>query len=157
MRLRTRPITAAISIAAAAIVAVPTGADAAPSSSTTFVVNTQFWDAPSQVVSATGPLAGCTTAQELAGSQTIQTGRNSLLFVGTKRLDCGDGTVTIAYEATINTASGRKTFGTWSVVDSTLDGVAYGGGRLTGDAARCTTEVGSDGCILDTFTGQVGA
>jgi hypothetical protein len=33
----------------------------------------------------------------------------------------------------------------------------HGGGRLVGDAARCELLPGSEGCILDTFTGHVGA
>jgi hypothetical protein len=42
------------------------------------------------------------------------------------------------------------------VTDSTLTGVSFGGGRLTGDSARCEILAGSEGCILDTFTGVVG-
>lgn len=63
--------------------------------------------------------------------------------------------VLISYEATSNVASGRRTSGTWQVIDSTLDGVESGGGQVKGDAARCTVGPGSDGCILDTFRGSV--
>ncbi|TWG97105.1 hypothetical protein L615_003900000280 [Nocardioides sp. J9] len=153
--MRHISLAVALTAAAATAATVPLPAGAAPDTEV-FVVSTQFWDGPSPVVAATGPFAGCTSVQELDGAQAIQTGPNSVLFVGTKELDCADGTVTIAYEATINTRSGRKTFGTWSVVDSTLDGVAFGGGRLTGDAARCELLPGAEGCILDTFTGSVG-
>jgi hypothetical protein len=69
---------------------------------------------------------------------------------------CAGGTVTIDYEAAVNLASGRKTFGTWTVIDSTLAGVSFGHGRLTGDSARCEILPGSEGCILDKFTGTVG-
>ncbi len=151
------PIRAlAVLLAATAAIAVPGAAEAAPGTRTSFVVNTQFWDQPSPIVSATGPLAACTTVQEEEGSQVIQTGPSTVLFVGTKTLDCAGGTVTIDYQATLNFAANRKTFGTWSVVDSTLAGVSFGGGRLTGDSARCVVLAGSEGCILDTFTGSVG-
>ena len=151
------PARSAAAVAAVAVVAVPGAAQAAQDSATSFVVNTQFRSGPSPILSATGPLATCTTATENEGSQAIPTGPRTVLFVGTKTLDCADGTVTIAYQATINNSSGRKTFGTWSVIDSTLPGVEYGGGRLVGDAARCELLPGSEGCILDTFTGHVGA
>jgi hypothetical protein len=144
-------------LASAAAVVVPSGAHAAQSSATSFVVNTQFQPGPSPIISATGALSGCTSAEELPGSLGIQTGPRTIMFVGTKLLDCAGGTVTIAYQATLNQAAGRKTFGTWSVIDSTLPGFASGGGRLTGDAARCELLAGSDGCILDTFTGHVDA
>jgi hypothetical protein len=147
---------AAAVLATAAAIAVPSASWGAQDSATSFVVNTQFRSGPSPVVAATGPLSTCTTVTENEGAQAIPTGPRSLLFVGTKTLACANGTVTIAYQATINTASGRKTFGTWSVVDSTVPGVAFGGGRLTGDSARCQVLAGSDGCILDTFTGRVG-
>jgi hypothetical protein len=143
-------------LATAAAIAVPSASWAAQDFATSFVVNTQFRSGPSPIIAATGPLATCTTVTENEGAQAIPTGPRSLLFVGTKTLDCANGTVTIAYQATINTASGRKTFGTWSVVDSTLPGIAFGGGRLTGDSTRCELLAGSDGCILDTFTGRVG-
>jgi hypothetical protein len=142
-------------LATAAAVALPNAANAAPSDATSFVVNTQFRPGPSPIVAATGALASCTTAEELPGSLGIQTGPRTILFVGTKELVCDGGTVTVAYQATLNQAGGRKTFGTWQVVDSTLPGVAFGGGRLTGDSARCELLGGSEGCILDTFTGRV--
>ena len=148
---------AAAVLAAAAAIAVPSGSWAAQDSATSFVVNTQIGLPTSPIVAATGPLSTCTTATEHAGGQAIPTGPRSLLFVGTKTLDCANGTVTIAYQATINTASGRKTFGTWSVVDSTLPGVEFGGGRVAGDNARCELLAGAEGCILDTFTGGVGS
>ncbi len=50
---------------------------------------------------------------------------------------------------------GRKTFGTWTILESTLPGVETGGGRLKGDSARCEILVGSQGCILDTLSGYV--
>ena len=148
---------AAVALTTAAAIAVPSASSAAQDSATYFVVNTQFRSTPSPIVAATGPLATCTTVKENAGGQAIPTGPRSVLFVGTKTLRCATGTVTIAYEATSNTASGRKTFGTWSVVDSTLPGVAAGGGRVSGDSTQCQVLAGSSGCILDTFTGRVGA
>jgi hypothetical protein len=144
-------------LATAVAVALPGPAEAAHSDDTSFVVNTQFRDGPSPIVAATGPLSTCISAEELPGSLAVQTGPRSILFAGIKRLVCAGGTVTVSYQATLNQASGRKTFGTWSVIDSTLPGVAFGGGRLTGDAARCEVLAGSEGCILDTFTGRVGA
>jgi hypothetical protein len=152
--MRLRNLATAV-LAAAALVALPGGAEAAQDGSTSFVVNTQFRDGPSPIVAATGALAACTTAEELPGSLGIQTGPRTILFTGTKELDCNGGTVIIAYQATLNQQGGRKTFGTWQVQESNLPGVMFGGGRLTGDAARCELLAGSEGCILDTFTGRV--
>jgi hypothetical protein len=156
--VRQRNLTRAAAglVAAAGLLAAPGAAEAAPDSRTTFVVNTQFWDEPSPIVSATGPLASCTSVQDEPGLAT-QTGPRTVLFSGVKTLNCAGGTVTITFEATLNFAAGRKTFGTWSVVDSTLPGVSFGGGRLTGDSTRCELLPGSEGCILDTFSGFVGS
>lgn len=151
-------VRATVVLALAATFAAPAAAaEAAQDSRATFVVNTQFRAEPSPIVEATGPFADCSTATENEGALAIQTGPRTTLFTGTKTLDCDGGSVTIAYEATINDSATRKTFGTWTVIDSTLPGVAFGGGRLTGDARGCELLAGSEGCILDTFTGNVGA
>jgi hypothetical protein len=78
-----------------------------------------------------------------------------VLFSGQKRLNCDGGTVVLSYEARLNLAAGRKTFGTWTILESTLSGVETGGGRLKGDSARCEVVPGSQGCILDVFSGFV--
>ena len=51
--------------------------------------------------------------------------------------------------------AGRKTFGDWWVVSSTLPGVTVGGGKLMGDSRGCEPVPGSDGCITDSFSGFV--
>ncbi|QIK65512.1 hypothetical protein G7072_03390 [Nocardioides sp. HDW12B] len=135
----------------AALAAPPAGAAGAR---TTFVIDTQFVPGPSAIVSATGPLSSCTSALDLEGDG-VETGPRTVLFSGVKLLQCGSETVTVSYEASINLATGRRTSGTWQVVDSTLAGVESGGGQVKGDAARCTIQAGSDGCILDTFRGSV--
>src|SRR6188474_2339543 len=80
--MRLRNLATAV-LAAAALVALPGGAEAAQDGSTSFVVNTQFRDGPSPIVAATGALAACTTAEELPGSLGIQTGPRTILFTGT--------------------------------------------------------------------------
>ena len=153
MRATTRILTTLIAAAPLALIAGP-AQSAPPGTRASFVVNTQFRQGPSPIVAATGPFTSCTSVIDRNGAGQ-QTGPRSILFTGEKQLLCGDFEVIVVYQATVNQASGRKTFGTWSVVSSTLPGVEFGGGRLTGDAARCELLAGSDGCILDTFTGQV--
>jgi hypothetical protein len=146
--------TAIALLAASALVTSPSGAQAAKGTKTSFAVSTQFSPDPSPIVAATGPLTACTTVTDLGGD-TVDTGPNTVLFTGRKRLNCDGGTVVLSYEARLNLAAGRKTFGTWTILESTLSGVETGGGRLKGDSARCEIVAGSEGCILDVFTGYV--
>jgi hypothetical protein len=141
-------------LAASALVTVPAQAQAATGTKASFGVSTQFSPDPSPILTATGPFTACTTVTDLGG-QAVDTGPNTVLFTGTKRLNCAGGTVVLSYEARFNTAAGRKTFGTWTILESTLPGVDAGGGRLKGDAARCEILPGSEGCILDVFSGRV--
>ena len=147
-----------IALSTTALVVTPLVALAAPAEASghervTFVVDTQFVNAPSDMT-GTGPLESCTQVLDLGGGG-VPTGPNTVLFFGAKELQCAGGTVTIEYEATMNFRKGRRTSGTWWVVESTLPGVTGGGGQLKGDNERCTLEAGSEGCILDTFTGFV--
>lgn len=141
-------------MAACAFVTVPGNAQAAKGTKASFTVNTQFSPDLSPIVAATGPFTACTTVTDLGGD-AVDTGPNTVLFTGQKRLNCAGGTVVLAYEARLNLAAGRKTVGTWTVLESTLSGVEAGGGRLKGDSARCEVLPGSDGCILDVFSGHV--
>ena len=121
---------------------------------TSFTVDTQFVAAPSAIVAATGPLAACTAVESLS-NDVVQTTPNRLVFSGEKLLICGDAEVLISYEARFTLPSGYRTFGTWTIVESTLPGVTSGGGTLKGDNRSCTLIPGSDGCILDDFVGTV--
>ena len=133
------------------------GAVGAPGARTVVVVDTQFVAGPSQVLEASGPLASCTEVVTLEG-EGEQIKPNTVLFSGVKLFVCNGGTVTVSYEATLNLAAAERrparTSGTWTVVDSTLAGVASGGGVLKGDA-RCEPVAGAEGCIIDTFRGRV--
>ena len=153
-----RPLTKAsiILLAASALVIVPSSAQAAKGTKASFSVSTQFAPNPSPIVAATGPFTACTTVTDLGGD-AVDTGPKTVLFTGEKRLNCDGGTVVLSYEARLNLAAGRKTFGTWTILESTLPGVEAGGGRLKGDAARCEILPGSEGCILDVFSGHVHA
>lgn len=133
-------------------------ASGAPGAKTVVVVDTQFIDGPNQVLQASGPLASCTEVLDLEGDG-VQISTNKVLFFGVKEFGCeGGSTVTVSYEATSNFIASEhrpgRTSGTWTVVDSTLDGVESGGGVLKGDA-RCEPVAGADGCIIDTFRGHV--
>ena len=141
-------------LAASALVTVPGGAQAAPGTKASFTVSTQFSPDPSPIVAATGPFTACTTVTDLGGD-AVDIGPNTVLFTGQKRLNCDGGTVVLSYEARLNLAAGRKTFGTWTILESTLSGVDTGGGRLKGDSARCEILPGSEGCILDVFSGNI--
>jgi hypothetical protein len=141
-------------LAASALVTLPGSALAAKGTKASFTVSTQFSPEPSPILAATGPFTACTTVTDLGGD-AADIGPNKVLFTGEKRLNCDGGTVVLAYEARLNLAAGRKTFGTWTILESTLAGVETGGGRLKGDAARCEILPGSEGCILDVFTGHV--
>jgi hypothetical protein len=153
-----KPLLAAVSAALLlTTVSVPPAAGA-PGTRTVVVVDTQFVDGPNQVLEASGPLASCFEVVDLEGDG-VQIKPNTVLFFGVKQLSCeGGSTVTVSYEATLNfTASEHRpgrTSGTWTVTDSTLDGVSSGGGVLKGDG-RCQPVEGADGCIIDTFRGHV--
>lgn len=121
---------------------------------TSFTVDTQFVDGPSAIVTATGPLAACTAVDSLS-NDVAQTSPTRLEYSGEKRLRCGEFQVLISYEARFTMPSGYRTFGTWTIVESTLPGVTGGGGTLKGDNRRCTLQPESDGCILDDFAGTV--
>lgn len=139
-------------------------ADAAGRTATSFTVDTQFVDGPSDIIAASGPLAACTTVLDLSNNTDLKT-HNQLVFTGVKQLTCGDATVTVAYEAFISLpglqgpvvppGGGFTTHGTWWVVDSTLEGVSSGGGQLMGDGRTCAPADGSGGCITDSFRGFV--
>ena len=145
-------------VAALAATGLATGVAAAPPAAgaigtpTTFVIDTQFVAGPSDIVSATGDLASCTEAQDLGGTAT-QITRNKVQFSGEKELTCGKYEVVIHYDAQLNGEAGRRNFGDWYVVSSSLPGVDGGSGTLKGDSRTCTLEEGSGGCITDTFTG----
>jgi hypothetical protein len=145
---------AIVVLATSTLVTLPGHAQAAKGTKASFVVSTQFSPDPSPILAATGPFTACTTVTDLGGN-AVDTGPNTVLFTGEKRLDCDGGTVVLSYEARLNFAAGRKTFGTWTILESTLPGVETGGGRLKGDAARCEVLPGSEGCILDVFSGYV--
>lgn len=146
--------TAAVTLIAGSLATASAASGVPESGKTELVVNTQFGPISSPVVSATGPLATCTSVSDLE-TDAVQTGPRTVLFFGTKLVDCVGGDVMVAFEATLNFVAGRKTSGSWNVVSSTLAGVASGGGQLKGDGARCEVLDGSDGCILDRFFGRV--
>jgi hypothetical protein len=141
---------AAIGLTLAFASAAP--ASAAVGTPTTFVIDTQFVDGPTDIVSATGGLASCTEVVDLDATIT-QITRVKVQFSGEKELTCGRYEVVIHYDAQFNGEASRRTFGDWYVVSSTLPGVDGGSGTLKGDNRTCTLEEGSEGCITDTFTG----
>ena len=130
-------------------------AEAAPKVGTSFVVDTQFWlvPQPSDIVTAVGPLAACTSVTDLFNGGK-GTGPNRAMFFGVKQLNCGSATVIVSYKVEFR-PPGTQTEGTWKVEESTLPGVTRGGGRLVGDNTVCEIAEGSDGCILDSFSGTV--
>jgi hypothetical protein len=153
-----KPLLLAAGAALLLTTAVTPAASGAPGTRTVVVVDTQFIDQPNRVLEASGPLATCTEVVDLEGDG-VQIKPNTVLFFGVKEFRCGgEATVTVSYQATLNfTASDNRpgrTSGTWTIVDSTLDGVASGGGTLKGDG-RCEPVAGADGCIIDTFRGHV--
>ena len=147
----TRTSVLLVTVAAAgAVLAVPMTAQAAPSRAveSTLVVETQFWDAPSPVVSASGLLTGCTSVVSLGQAPT-----RAPQFNGRKLVSCGGGTFEIVYQAAFR-GSGPVT-GTWTAAGGTgtLAGVR-GGGTVTG-TGDCTVAEDSAGCVLDTWTGSL--
>jgi hypothetical protein len=157
--LRHTVLTVVAAATATAAVALAAPAQAA-GVRTTLVVETQFTPTDSAVVAAIGPLAACTSVTDASVDPVGRT-RNQPLFTGMKVLHCGAATVTLGYQAFITIPDGHAaggaftTHGTWWVLDSTLAGVSSGGGVLSGDGRRCTPTAGSQGCILDTFSGSV--
>jgi hypothetical protein len=148
-----RYVVAALAMTGLALgLVTATPASGAVGTSTSFVVDTQFVDGPSDIVSATGDLASCTEVLDLGGTIT-QVTRVKVQFSGEKVLACGAHEVVVHYDAQFNGEAGRRTFGDWYVVSSTLPGVQGGSGTLKGDNRTCTLEEGSEGCITDTFTG----
>ena len=116
-----------------------------------FVVDTQFWADPSQIVTASGPYAGCTDVVDL-GSGAGETGVNQVSFSGEKLVKCGVDWAVIHYDATLTWRSGRKTHGTWFTLDASSAELSGLHGRVDGDSRGCTIQAGSEGCILDRFT-----
>jgi hypothetical protein len=117
-----------------------------------FVVDTQFWDAPSPIIDAGGAFSGCSSVVDLGGIGE-QISPRRLIFIGDKLVQCDDGDVTIHFNATL-TGSGKRTSGHWFVTDSTLPGVTDGFGTVRGDNTACQVAAGSDGCIRDVFAGD---
>ena len=156
----------AATVAAAAGLALIGGTPALADSGTrtSFTVDTQFVDGPSDIVAATGPLAVCTQVSDLENFGE-QKSHNQIEFSGVKELTCGTATVTVGYRAFITlpalqtdilpAGGGYRTIGEWWVIASTLPGVSSGGGKLTGDNRTCTLDEGSVGCITDSFRGVV--
>ena len=116
-----------------------------------FVVDTQFWGDPSQVVSSSGPYAGCTDVVDLGGGGG-ETGVNQVTFSGEKLVSCGRDWALIHYDAALTWPAGRKTHGSWFTLEASSGRLEGLHGRLDGDSARCEVQAGSDGCILDRFT-----
>ena len=139
---------AALLLPAPSAVAAPSGAN-----SGTLIVNTLFDSTiDSPVVEAAGVFAGCTTVTDLDSDIKFPIG--TAVFSGTKQINCDDGTIIVAYTATPAKRVGG-THGSWRVIGGTgaFAGLT-GGGRLTGDSNACDP-MGTDGCILDTFTGTL--
>ena len=118
------------------------------------VVNTQLWVSDSPVLDASGRLAGCTTVIDV-GPSVSHPDPDTDVYRGEKRVICDGGEVIIQYEAAMSRAAIGHTTGTWMIVSSTLSGVTGGSGQLVGNGEECEMLAGSEGCILDTFTGTV--
>jgi hypothetical protein len=112
-----------------------------------FIVNTEFGLETSPVVRATGPFKSCTTATDLFGD-AYDLGY-SQAFYGVKAITCADGDLILSYGVVLNPET-FDTYGTWTILVSTLPGVRSGGGKLFGDADACDDSTG-EGCILDIF------
>ena len=151
--MRRLAITLSICFAALLVSIAPAAAAPGGPNSGSLIVNTVFdptVDSP--VVEASGVFTGCTSVTDLDSDIKFPIG--TAVFSGTKQINCDDGTITVAYTATPAKRQGG-THGSWRVIDGTG---AYagltGGGRLTGDSNACDP-MGTDGCILDTFTGNL--
>jgi hypothetical protein len=119
-----------------------------------FVIDTQFIRAPSSIVDSGGAFAGCTSVRDLGGTAE-PTPNGGFTFSGTKRISCAAGSFVLVEYVASTTAGGRRTSGEWWVVDSNLGGATSGGGTVRGDNTACVLRPGSNGCILDTFSGDV--
>ena len=161
----TTRMAAVLAAAAGAVTFSVLPATAAAGTPTSFTVDTQFVDGPSDITAATGPLSACTQVTDLENAADLRT-HNQLLFSGVKLLTCGSATVTIGYHAFITipafqnpnvvpAGGGFTTHGDWWVLESTLAGVSSGGGTLIGDGRTCTPDAGSGGCVTDAFRGFV--
>lgn len=120
----------------------------------TLLVNTQLGRSDSPVLDASGPLDGCTTVVDLDTSVS-HPDPDTDVYRGAKRVTCDGGDVIIQYEAVMSRAAMGHTTGTWMIVSSTLSGVTGGSGQLVGNGEECEVLAGSEGCILDTYTGTV--
>jgi hypothetical protein len=112
-----------------------------------FVVNTQFGLEESPVVRATGPFKSCTSVTELFGD-AYDLGYTQA-FYGVKAVTCADGDLILSYGVVLDQET-FNTYGTWTILVSTLPGVRSGGGKLFGDSQACDDLTG-EGCVLDTF------
>lgn len=139
------------SLAALLVLGSPSAAAPVSEHSGTLVVNTVFnTSGQSPVLEATGVFAGCTSVTQLDSDNRFV--RGTAVFSGLKQINCPGGTVVVAYTATFDKQlPGAR--GSWRAVGGTgaYEGVS-GGGRLTGDDNSCDL-MGSDGCVLDTYTG----
>lgn len=147
--MRIHTLAAAVVGLGLALAPLPATAASANSS---FTIDTQNVGGASDIVAATGAFASCTEATDLSGFGN-QIKPRKVQFSGEKLLTCGDSWVIVHYDATLNFSNGKRTFGTWFIVDSTLEGATSGGGRLAGDSTACVPVV--DFCILDHFWGKV--
>ena len=150
----TSRLAVAVVLTGTALVGGASSASAGPHGDY-FVVDTQFRESPSDIVDAGGAFAECTSVTDVNGGGE-QTGPNKVLFFGDKLVQCGEDSVTIHYNATINLKSSKKTSGHWFVVESTVPGITEGSGTVRGDNSACVVAEDSDGCILDIFAGRVG-
>jgi hypothetical protein len=104
------------------------------------------------VLEATGVFSGCTSVTQLDQDNLFLPG--AAVFSGHKQINCDDGSIVVAYHAT----SPKKlagAHGSWHVVAGTgAYAGSNGGGRLTGDDNACDP-MGTDGCVLDTYTGNL--
>ena len=147
--------TAVMLAAFAAVIATGISPASAAPKDDYFIVDTQFIDAPSDIVEAGGAFSDCTQVLDLGGIGE-QIGPRKVIFIGDKLVQCASGEVLIHYNATLNFESGKKTSGHWFVVESTVPGITDGFGTVRGDSSRCELVEGSEGCILDVFEGTVG-
>ena len=150
----TRRTAVMVAAFAAAMVGGVSPASAGPQGDY-FIVDTQFIDAPSDIVEAGGAFSDCTQVVDLGGIAE-QIGPRKLLFIGDKLVQCASGEVVIHYNAQLNYEAGKKTHGHWFVAESTVPGITEGFGTVRGDSSRCELAEGSEGCILDVFAGTVG-
>ena len=116
MMSRTRYVPAlAAALLCCAVAATPLPAHAAIGTPTAFVVDTQFLDGPSTIVSATGALSTCTSV--LTRDQVATpVGPSTVMFSGEKVLACGADEVVVHFDrpSTPRPAASRSATGTSS-------------------------------------------